>query len=167
MTEQRRRPLQDNSFFDRFERHVVLVCPEIHWNTGNIGRTCLGTGAQLHLIKPLGFSLEDRYLKRAGLDYWHRVDVTLWNDFSTFEERIKPRPEEMFLWTKKGSRSLWHLPQRKKMFLVFGSETEGLPASILDAYSSTTYAIPMQSSIRSLNLSTAVGIALYQSYRPA
>jgi tRNA (cytidine/uridine-2'-O-)-methyltransferase len=167
MKENTRNPFDTDSFFFGLERHVVLVSPEIHWNTGNIGRTCLGTGARLHLIKPLGFSLENRYLKRAGLDYWHQVDLSVWKDFTSFKKALAPRPEEILLWTKNGSKSLWQAPQLKKMFLVFGSETKGLPASLLAAYSDATYAIPMRSNIRSLNLSTAVGIVLYQSYGPA
>ena len=151
--------------FSCLERHVVLVSPEIHWNTGNIGRTCLGTGARLHLINPLGFSLENRYLKRAGLDYWHQVDVTVWDDFISFKAQLNPRPEEIFLLTKNGTRSFWQAPALKKMFLIFGSETKGLPESILTEYPQATYSIPMTGDIRSLNLSTAVGIVLYDSYR--
>jgi len=77
------------------ERHVVLVAPEVHWNTGNIGRTCLGVDAFLHLIKPLGFSLESRELKRAGLDYWHKVKLSVWNDFDSFQEKMAPQKDEV------------------------------------------------------------------------
>jgi tRNA (cytidine/uridine-2'-O-)-methyltransferase len=159
-------PAPNNAaIFSRLERHVVLVSPEIHWNTGNIGRTCLGTGARLHLIRPLGFSLENRYLKRAGLDYWQQVDVTVWKDFISFKAQLNPRPEEIFLLTKNGTQSFWQAPALKKMFLIFGSETKGLPASILTEYPQAIYSIPMTGQIRSLNLSTAVGIVLYDSYR--
>ena len=102
-----------DAMFSRFERHVVLVSPEIHWNTGNIGRTCLGTGARLHLIKPLGFSLENRYVKRAGLDYWSHVDVSVWDDFNCFYRKLTPKTEEIFLLTKNGSRPFWHAPVLK------------------------------------------------------
>jgi tRNA (cytidine/uridine-2'-O-)-methyltransferase len=153
------------AIFSRFERHIVLVSPEIHWNTGNIGRTCLGTGAKLHLIKPLGFSLDNRYVKRAGLDYWPRVDVSVWDDFSSFNEALAPEPEEIFLLTKTGFTPFWNAPILNKMFLIFGSETKGLPDSILSAYPAATYFIPMTPHIRSLNLSTAVGIVLYETFR--
>jgi len=148
------------------ERHVVLVRPEIHWNTGNIGRTCLGAGARLHLIRPLGFSLESRQVKRAGLDYWHAVNPGVWDDFTAFEQAFGPRPREMALFTKNGPKRFWSMPRGERIFLVFGSETRGLPRNILDRYRDAAYRIPILSSIRSLNLSTAAGIALYESLRP-
>lgn len=148
------------------ERHVVLVAPEIHWNTGNIGRTCLGAGARLHLIKPLGFSLESREVKRAGLDYWHRVDPAIWEDFDDFFHGMEPLAEEMALFTKGGGRLFWSMPRCRRRFLVFGSETRGLPPVLLDRFRDAAYRIPISSAIRSLNLSTAVGIALYESLRP-
>lgn len=144
---------------------MVLVAPEIHWNTGNIGRTCLGAGARLHLIRPLGFSLEDRRVRRAGLDYWERVSPSVWDSFEIFAEATKPLAEEMALFTKTGSRLFWEMPWRPRMFLVFGSETGGLPAVLLSRYSRACYRIPMTGEIRSLNLSTAAGIALYESLR--
>ena len=147
------------------ERHVVLVAPEIHWNTGNIGRTCLGTGTTLHLIKPLGFSLDEKQVKRAGLDYWKHVDLHIWGDFDTFMDALAPTAEEICLFTKKGSRVFWDLPNRDRLFLVFGAETRGLPPTILDGFPRAQFSIPMTGPIRSLNLSTAVGIALYESFR--
>jgi tRNA (cytidine/uridine-2'-O-)-methyltransferase len=147
------------------ERHVVLVKPEVPWNTGNIGRTCLGVGAYLHLIKPLGFSLEDRDLKRAGLDYWHRVKLSVWDNFDGFQEKMGPMPEEMALFTKNGSTSFRSMPSPERLFLVFGSETRGLPERILHQYRHATFHIPTTSEIRCLNLSTSVGIALYESLR--
>ena len=165
MTEPGHTSFDMGAMFSRFERHVVLVAPEIHWNTGNIGRTCLGTGARLHLIKPLGFSLENRHVKRAGLDYWPSVDVRVWDDFSSFDRGMDPKTEEIFLLTKKGSKPFWQAPVLKRMFLVFGSETKGLPDSILCAYPDATYFIPMTRHVRSLNLSTAVGIVLYETFR--
>lgn len=147
------------------ERHVVLVAPEIHWNTCNIGRTCLATGSYLHLIKPLGFSLEEKQLKRAGLDYWHRVQVRTWADFDQFRESLGVLPEEVALFAKLGRRSFQDLPAPERLFLIFGAETQGLPQSILDAYPDRTYHIPIRRATRSLNLSTAVGIALYESLR--
>jgi tRNA (cytidine/uridine-2'-O-)-methyltransferase len=160
-----------NHFNDRsgppFEcqRHVVLVSPDIHWNTGNIGRTCLGTGTTLHLIKPLGFSLDSRWVKRAGLDYWHLVDLKIWDTFQTFLKTVAPETNEIFLFSKNGTKPFWSMPVMKRMFLVFGSETKGLPPSILDTYSSAVYYIPITRHIRSLNLSSAVGIVLYETLR--
>jgi len=149
------------------ERHVVLVSPEIHWNTGNIGRTCIGAGATLHLIKPLGFSLAQKEVKRAGLDYWQKVKLSVWDDFDSFRKSLDIRKEEAALFTKTGARSLWELPIHNRMFLMFGSETYGIPEHIRNIYGrESTYHIPISREIRSLNLSTAVGIALYESLRP-
>ena len=147
------------------ERHVVLVAPEIPGNTGSIGRTCLGAEAYLHLIKPLGFSLENREVKRAGLDYWHRVKLTIWDDFESFEKKMDPQKDEMVLFTKNGAKPLWDMPSPARLFLVFGSETRGLPQTIVSRYKHATYQIPITDEIRSLNLATAVGIALYESLR--
>ncbi len=147
------------------ERHVVLVAPEIHWNTGNIGRTCLGAGARLHLIRPLGFSLDSRQVKRAGLDYWDRVDPQIWGSFEAFCENVNPLDEEVVLFTKSGSRIFWDMPSPRRLFLVFGAETTGLPEAILARYPEACYRIPIGGQIRSLNLSTCAGIALYESLR--
>ncbi|MGD8368948.1 MAG: tRNA (cytidine(34)-2'-O)-methyltransferase [Desulfobacterales bacterium] len=149
------------------ERHVVLVQPEVHWNTGNIGRTCLGAGAELHLIRPLGFSLEDRQVKRAGLDYWPEVPLHVWDSFDAFLDRIAPGTGEVALFSKTAPIPHWQIPRPPRLFLVFGSETRGLPPSILDRYPDRAYHIPITGKIRSLNLSTAVGIALYESLRQA
>jgi tRNA (cytidine/uridine-2'-O-)-methyltransferase len=154
--------MSENYFY---ERHIVLVSPEIHWNTGNIGRTCLGAGATLHLIEPLGFSLDNKQVKRAGLDYWKHVDLHTWPAFDAFMEAFTPGPEEICLFTKKGSRPYWDLPPLERLFLVFGSETRGLPLDILTRFSQADFYIPMTGDIRSLNLSTAVGIALYESLK--
>jgi len=147
------------------ERHVVLVSPEIHWNTGNIGRTCLGAGAFLHLIKPLGFSLESSKVKRAGLDYWRHVDLAVWESYDHFLKALSPSEDEIRLFTKSGSQSFWHMNNVRRMFLIFGSETKGLPPDILKRHRGADYYIPMTGAIRSLNLSTAVGIVLYESLR--
>jgi tRNA (cytidine/uridine-2'-O-)-methyltransferase len=152
---------------ENIERHIVLVSPDVHWNTGNIGRTCLGAGASLHLIKPIGFSLEDREVKRAGLDYWHKVRLTVWNDFACFMKSLSPEEHEIVLFSKKGSKPFWSMPSSARLFLVFGSETKGLPEPILTMYPNSTYHIPITSAIRSLNLSTAAAIAVYESLRTA
>lgn len=148
------------------ERHVVLVAPEVHWNTGNIGRTCLGAGAELHLIRPLGFSLEDRHVKRAGLDYWDKVQLHVWDDLTQWEAAMRPEEDEIVVFTKSGDHPFWQMPNPRRMFLLFGSETRGLPQPVLTRFKDRTYRIPIQPHIRCLNLSTAVGIALYESLRP-
>ena len=148
------------------ERHVVLVAPNVHWNTGNIGRTCIGTGARLHLIKPLGFSLDSKQVKRAGLDYWEKVPLSVWENFDDFLRRMTPLEQEMFIFTKNGKKNFWNMRVNRRMFLVFGSEIEGLPEKILSLYKNSSYYIPITGDIRCLNLSTSVGIALYESLRP-
>jgi tRNA (cytidine/uridine-2'-O-)-methyltransferase len=153
---------------EKVKRHVVLVCPEVHWNTGNIGRTCLGADAHLHLIEPLGFSLDEKEVKRAGLDYWHRVKRSVWNSFQAFMTGMRPKKEEVVLFTKNGEKSFRDMPVREaRLFLVFGSETRGLPESVISCYPDALYHIPCTREIRCLNLSTAVGIALYESLRYA
>jgi len=148
-----------------FERHVVLVRPDVHWNTGNIGRTSIGAGARLHLIRPLGFSLDSRQVKRAGLDYWSKVDLSIWDDFDSFQKALQVQPEEVVLLTKNGKNAFWTMPSPQRLFLIFGSETRGLPAAILAQYPEATYHIPISGDIRSLNLSTAAAIVLYESLR--
>ena len=146
---------------------MVLVSPEIHWNTGNIGRTCVATGAFLHLIRPLGFSLDSKEVKRAGLDYWKQVKLHVWNGFDDLQSKLAPRRHEVAIFSKTGRRSFWAMPSPPRLFLIFGSETRGLPASILERYPEATYHIPITKNIRSLNLSTAAAIALYESLRSA
>lgn len=151
------------------ERHIVLIAPEIHWNTGNIGRTCLATGAALHLVEPLGFSLASKHLRRAGLDYWSRVKLQVWKNFETCFDSLKPDigRGELALLSKIGRHPVWSMRCPPRQFLVFGSETRGLPEALLARYRSLTYHIPIRCDTRSLNLSTAVGIALYESLRQA
>jgi tRNA (cytidine/uridine-2'-O-)-methyltransferase len=151
----------------QYERHIVLVAPDVHWNTGNIGRTCLGAGAFLHLIKPLGFSLESKEVKRAGLDYWSRVQLSVWDDFVSLRESLSVQRNEVILFSKNGTNSFWSMPSLRRMFLVFGAETRGLPDQILKDYPDAVYHIPISREIRSLNLSTCAGIALYESLRQA
>jgi len=145
----------------------VLVHPEIHWNTGNAGRTCLATGATLHLIQPLGFSLSERSVKRAGLDYWKHVDVRIWQDWNIFEQQL-PGLGDPFFFSARATQSLWDasLDTRKGVVLIFGGESEGLPAALRDRYSQCLFRIPMLSSeVRSLNVSTSVGIVVYEVLR--
>lgn len=147
--------------------HVALVHPEIHWNTGNAGRTCLAAGATLHLIEPLGFSLDDKQVRRAGLDYWEHVDLRVWPDWPAFE-RALPHLGEPFFFSTKAARMFWDAPvgDNADVVLVFGRETAGLPPELHARYADRFVAMPMHSPhVRSLNLSTAVGIALYEVLR--
>jgi tRNA (cytidine/uridine-2'-O-)-methyltransferase len=146
--------------------HVVLVHPEIHWNTGNAGRTCLAAGATLHLIEPLGFSLDEREVRRAGLDYWEHVDVRVWPSWDAFERELPSLGEPVFFSTKS-KRMYWDAPlANENVVLIFGRETGGLAPEIHAQYGDRMYAMPIASEhVRSLNLSTTVGIALYEAIR--
>jgi tRNA (cytidine/uridine-2'-O-)-methyltransferase len=147
--------------------HVVLVHPEIHWNTGNAGRTCLATGATLHLIEPLGFSLDEREVKRAGLDYWEHVDLRTWKSWTEFEREL-PALGEPWFFSTRATRMLWDAPlgAADDVVLVFGRETGGLPAELHDRHRERFVAMPIVSPlVRSLNLSTSVGIAVYEVLR--
>ena len=147
--------------------HVVLVHPEIHWNTGNAGRTCLATGATLHLIEPLGFSLDQREVKRAGLDYWEHVQLQLWPGWDDFEREL-PALGEPFFFSTKAKQLFWDAPlgAPENVVLVFGRETGGLPAELHERYRDRFVVMPILSPrVRSLNLSTSVAIALYEVLR--
>ena len=143
--------------------NVVLVEPEIPPNTGNIGRLCLATGSRLHLVKPLGFSLEDRQLKRAGLDYWNEVDLQLWDSFAQLHAKQGSSARYFFLTTKSG-RAYYDVKFHQRDFLIFGRETKGLPKSLLASNIDTCITIPMQKT-RSLNLANAVAIVLFEAVR--
>jgi tRNA (cytidine/uridine-2'-O-)-methyltransferase len=142
--------------------NVVLVEPEIPPNTGNIGRLCLAAGSTLHLVKPLGFSLDDRELKRAGLDYWPDVQVRLWDSLA--ELQGSHAHDRFFFLTTKAKRAYYEVRFRPGDFLVFGRETKGLPESLLAAHREGLLTIPMRGT-RSLNLATAVGIVLFEAVR--
>jgi tRNA (cytidine/uridine-2'-O-)-methyltransferase len=142
--------------------NVVLVEPEIPPNTGNAGRLCLATKSTLHLVKPFGFSLEDRQLKRAGLDYWHEVDLKTWDSLAALQH-ANPSARFFFV-TTKTKRTYWDVKFQPGDFLVFGRETKGLPEAVLSANAENCITIPMQGT-RSLNLATAVGIVLYEAVR--
>jgi len=144
--------------------HVVLVHPEIPNNTGNIGRLCLGTGSELHLIKPLGFSLEDKQLKRSGLDYWPKLKVHIHEDFSTFL-LANPRAKMAF-YSSKGNQNYWDLEAEEDHYFVFGCESKGLPESLVEKQQQSLYKIPLAAdSIRSFNLANAVSIVLFEGKR--
>ena len=143
--------------------NIVLVEPEIPQNTGNIARTCAATGSRLHLVKPLGFSVEDKYLKRAGLDYWHLVDITYYESLDEFLN-ITEGKKRYFLSTK-GVKNHTELLYEDEAFLVFGKETAGLPAKIIENNIETTLRVPMINEARSLNLSNSVAIVIYEALR--
>jgi tRNA (cytidine/uridine-2'-O-)-methyltransferase len=143
--------------------NVVLVRPEIPPNTGNIGRLCLATQSTLHLVKPLGFSLDDRQLKRAGLDYWDEVSLRLWDSFSALQ-RAQPSDTNYFFLTTKSQRPYYEAIFQSNDFLVFGPETKGLPENLLAANKDRCVSIPMHGT-RSLNLATAVAIVLFEAVR--
>lgn len=143
--------------------NVVLIEPEIPPNTGNIGRLCLATDATLHLVKPLGFSLEDRELKRAGLDYWKEVRVRLWESFAELQASQAAEARYFFL-TTKATRPYYTVRFQAGDFLIFGRETKGLPEPLLHAHREKLLTIPMHGT-RSLNLATAVAIVLFEAQR--
>ena len=147
--------------------HVVLVHPEIHWNTGNAGRTCLAAGATLHLVEPLGFSLDEKQVRRAGLDYWPHVDLRVWPEWDTFEREL-PSLGEAFFFSTKATRLFWDAPlgATGDVVLVFGGETAGLPQELLERFHDRLLSIPIHSPhVRSLNLSTSVALAVYEVVR--
>jgi tRNA (cytidine/uridine-2'-O-)-methyltransferase len=143
--------------------NIVLIEPEIPPNTGNVGRLCMATQSRLHLVKPLGFSLDDRNLKRAGLDYWDEVKMRLWNSFDDLQ-RTQSRNTRYFFLTTKTKRAYYDVTFRPDDFLVFGRETKGLPETLLAANVNNCITIPM-SGTRSLNLATAVAIVLFEAMR--
>lgn len=143
--------------------HVVLVEPEIPQNTGNIARTCLAVGARLHLVEPLGFTITDKHLNRAGMDYWKACDVHSWANLSAWQA-AHPQVRCWFFTTK--ARAFYHEATfQPGDALIFGRETRGLPESLLAAHPEETLRIPMRPEARSLNLATSVGIALYEACR--
>jgi tRNA (cytidine/uridine-2'-O-)-methyltransferase len=145
--------------------HVVLVHPEIHWNTGNAGRSCLAAGATLHVVEPLGFSLDEREVRRAGLDYWQHVDLRVWPSWDELERHL-PELGAPHFFSTRATTDLWDVEYEGDIVLVFGRETGGLPEEIHRRYASRMVRMPIHSPhVRSLNLSTAVGIALYEVLR--
>jgi len=144
--------------------HVVLLQPEIPPNTGSIARLCAATHTPLHLIAPLGFKIDDKHVRRAGLDYWKFVDVRLHDCWGDFLKRHGSR--ELLLFSKRARQSYTSARYREDHFLVFGPETRGLPQELLDAHQERAYRIPiMNHGVRSLNLSNAVAIVLYEALR--
>ncbi len=143
--------------------NIVLVEPEIPQNTGNIARTCAVTGSILHLVKPLGFSVDDKHLKRAGLDYWHLLDIHYHESLDDF---FKKYPEGDFYFSTTKAKILYtDVKYTENSFLFFGKETAGLPESLLKKYQDRCIRIPMRSQARSLNLSNSVAIIVYEALR--
>jgi tRNA (cytidine/uridine-2'-O-)-methyltransferase len=142
--------------------HVVLYQPEIPHNTGSVGRTCVAIGAKLWLVRPLGFRLDDYYLRRAGLDYWQHL---VWEVVDDWQALVAKLPRQPWLFTKRASLQHTDLAYQRGDVFVFGCESAGLPASILDAYPQRHVRIPMRPEARSLNLSNSVAIALYEAKR--
>ena len=143
--------------------NIVLVEPEIPANTGNIARTCAVTGCSLHLVEPLGFSIDDKHLKRAGLDYWHLLDVHVYKSLDDFLE--KTNPELYFLATTKGMHCYTKIYYPPGAYLIFGKETKGLPENLLRKYSDKCFRLPMKEEARSLNLSNSVAVMVYEALR--
>ena len=146
--------------------NIVLVEPEIPQNTGNIARTCAAIGAKLHLVRPLGFEISDKYVKRAGLDYWDKLDIEEHNSLSAFLKKYTVN-NNMFLVTTKGQHCYSDVNYSKldEVFLLFGKETKGLPESLLKEHLENTIRIPMRETLRSLNLSNSVAIVAYEVFR--
>lgn len=144
--------------------NIVLFEPEIHWNTGNIGRTCVATGTTLHLVGKLGFSLEAKEIRRSGLDYWPKLKLKLHEDFEGFLASLAKNPSLLFFSTK-AKQTFWEADYGLESYLIFGSETKGLPQEIHRRYGEKMYRIPIGKDVRSLNLSTSAGVVLYEALR--
>lgn len=147
--------------------NIVMVEPEIPQNTGNIARTCAAIGAKLHLVHPLGFDISEKAVKRAGLDYWDKVEIEEHENFEEFLKKYKPEENNMFFATTKG-KHVYSDPDYRDMnevFILFGKETKGLPEDILQKYINKTIRIPMRHTLRSLNLSNSVAIVVFEVLR--
>ncbi len=144
--------------------NIVLVEPQIPPNTGTIGRLCVNLGATLHLIKPLGFDIDDKAVKRAGLDYWHLVDLVLWESFADFL-KAHPVGRNSYMATTKTDRLYWEADFEKDDYILFGSETKGIDEKVLLAHPEQCITIPMGEGGRSLNLGLSVGIVAYEALR--
>ncbi len=147
--------------------NIVMVEPEIPQNTGNIARTCAAIGAKLHLVKPLGFEITDKYLKRAGLDYWDKLEIEMHESLKAFLEKYPPEENTLYFSTTKGKNCYSDVNYAKsnEIFILFGKETKGLPEDLLKKYILQTIRIPMREHLRSLNLSNSVAIVAYEVLR--
>ncbi len=147
--------------------NIVMVEPEIPQNTGNIARTCAAIGAKLHLVYPLGFSITDKYLKRAGLDYWDKLEIEEHTSLKAFLEKYKPEEHNMFLASTKSQKCYSDVDysNMEEVFILFGKETKGLPEDLIQKYIEKAIRIPMRDTLRSLNLSNSVAIIAYEILR--
>lgn len=145
--------------------NIVLHEPEMPANTGNIGRTCVATGTRLHLIEPMGFRLNEKQIKRAGLDYWDKLDVTVYDDFNDFLEKNPEAEGKLYMATTKAKHSYCDVTYPEDCYIMFGKESAGIPEEILVDYEETCVRIPMLPDIRSLNLSNSVAVVLYEALR--
>ena len=147
--------------------NVVMVEPEIPQNTGNIARTCAAIGAKLHLVYPLGFAISDKYLKRAGLDYWDKLEIEEHTSLKAFLDKYKPEEHNMFLASTKSKQCYSDVDYSKmdEVFILFGRETKGLPEDLITKYMDKAIRIPMRDTLRSLNLSNSVAIIVYEVLR--
>lgn len=147
--------------------NIVMVEPEIPQNTGNIARTCAATGSKLHLVKPLGFELSDKYLKRAGLDYWDKLEIEIHESLQEFLQKYPPEENAMYFSTTKGKQCYSDINYTKseEIYILFGKETKGLSEDLLQKYIKNTIRIPMKEHLRSLNLSNSVAIVTYEVLR--
>ena len=146
--------------------NIVLHEPEIPQNTGNIARTCAATGAALHIIKPMGFTIDDKKLKRAGLDYWDKLDITYYENYEDFIEKHPDACDHIFYFTTKAPQSYCEVSEYPdNVYIMFGKETKGLPEDLLYANREKCVRIPMRDTLRSLNLSNSVAIAVYEILR--
>lgn len=148
-----------------YDINIVLHEPEIPQNTGNISRTCAATHCSLHLIRPLGFSLDDRYLKRAGLDYWPYLDLHLYDGLEDFYAKNPEAASACYYFTTKAEACYTEPVYPQKVYLMFGKETKGLPEDLLCRHKETCVRIPMWQELRSLNLSNSVAVAVYEALR--
>jgi tRNA (cytidine/uridine-2'-O-)-methyltransferase len=144
---------------------VVLIRPEIPWNTGNIGRTCAAAGAQLHLVGPLGFSLSERRLRRAGMDYWESLAPVVHESVDSFLTQL-PAGADVLAFSAEAARTHWEAEYRADSWLVFGGESTGLPPELRARWADRLCRVPMKAGARSLNLSTAAAVVLYEALGP-
>ena len=151
----------DNTLFN-----IVLVAPDIPGNTGSIGRTCVGLNLHLHLIKPFGFDLSEKAVRRAGLDYWQYVKVTEYDSWDEFIQKNSPSPTQLFFFSKFGEKNYFSASYGQNCYLIFGSETMGLPTALTEKYETRLFHLPMfTDKIRSLNLANAATAAAYEALR--
>lgn len=144
--------------------NIVLVHPQIPNNTGAIGRLCVNTGTSLHLIKPIGFDIDEKAVRRAGLDYWHKLDLHVWENIDEFFD-ANPKAKNGFFATTKTDKPYFEASYQEGSYIFFGSETKGIPAEVLEAYPDQCITIPMTKEGRSLNLAISTGIILYEAIK--